>query len=125
MVALEPGLGFASGVVIDQHFGERNRQGRLIEAVVKLSRRRIVGIGVDENTAVAVRRDGTAEIVGQGTAVCVSPSKEGHRIWRRARPGEPLQVSDVRISTLTSGTLMALPGISPRVSPVSSAPLSP
>jgi cyanophycinase len=100
MVALETGLGFVSGVVIDQHFRERNRQGRLVEAVLRLSEQGMKGIGVDENTAVAIRSDGTIHIVGDGGAVCISSPKSGHQTWCQVKTGEILRGAELTISLL-------------------------
>jgi cyanophycinase len=110
MVELEAGLGFASGIVIDQHFRERNRQGRLVEAVLRLSKRRIEGIGVDENTAVAVRGDGTIDVIGDGAAVCVSSPEDGYQTWRQAEPGDILRVAELTISILPRGARMVAGG---------------
>lgn len=110
MVDLEAGLGFASGIVIDQHFKERNRQGRLVEAVLRLSERRIEGIGVDENTAVAVQDDGTINVVGDGAAVCVSSPEGGYQTWCQTKPGDILGVAELTISILPQGARTVLDG---------------
>ncbi|MDX1557102.1 MAG: cyanophycinase, partial [Xanthomonadales bacterium] len=64
-VELAPGLGLTNRVIIDQHFSQRGRMGRLLAA---LSFNPFVcGLGIDENTAVFIGPDGDAEIVGRGT----------------------------------------------------------
>ncbi len=57
------GLGFLCGVAIDQHFSQRNRQQDLRTLVQTYPQ--LLGIGIDEATALIVR-DTTAEVVGQG-----------------------------------------------------------
>jgi cyanophycinase len=57
------GLGFLRGVAIDQHFSQRNRQQDLRTLVQTYPQ--LMGIGIDEATALIVR-DATAEVVGQG-----------------------------------------------------------
>jgi cyanophycinase len=65
---MAPGLGFLRNVVIDQHFGQRGRIGRLLSAVARNPR--MLGIGIDENTAIVVR--GTQlEVVGQNSVYVV------------------------------------------------------
>ncbi|HBG75998.1 MAG TPA: cyanophycinase, partial [Clostridiales bacterium] len=54
-VKMAPGLGFLSGVVIDQHFAQRGRTGRLLAAIAQNPH--ILGIGIDEDTAVVVYPD--------------------------------------------------------------------
>lgn len=58
------GLGFLSGVAIDQHFTQRKRQQDLIRLVETYPQ--LLGIGIDEGTAILVRKS-TAEVVGDGT----------------------------------------------------------
>lgn len=60
---LAPGLGLLPGVIIDQHFAERGRIGRLLGAVALNPR--ILGIGIDENTAIVVQ-DGCFDVIGAG-----------------------------------------------------------
>jgi cyanophycinase len=62
-VAMAPGLGFIKDVIIDQHFAERGRMGRLLGAVARNPR--IIGLGIDENTAMIVKR-GQFTVLGEG-----------------------------------------------------------
>ncbi len=63
-VDLAPGLGLFPGVILDQHFHARQRQNRLLGVV--LENPQLVGIGIDEATAVERRADGTIEVLGEG-----------------------------------------------------------
>src|SRR3954469_13639762 len=49
---MAPGLGFLPGVIVDQHFAERGRAGRLLGAIAHNPR--ILGLGIDEQTAVVI-----------------------------------------------------------------------
>lgn len=62
----EVGLGFLKGVAIDQHLLRRNRHFDLIEVI--RAKPELLGIGLDENTAIVVRGD-RFEVVGQSYAV--------------------------------------------------------
>ena len=62
----EVGLGFLKDVGIDQHLLRRNRQFDLIEVI--RAKPELLGIGIDENTAIVVRGD-RFEVVGQSYAV--------------------------------------------------------
>lgn len=62
-----PGLGYLPGAIVDQHFVRRERHNRLISAV--LERPSMIGLGIDESTAVVVRPDGTWNVVGESVAV--------------------------------------------------------
>ncbi len=63
-VELKPGLGFVTEAILDQHFVARQRQNRLISVV--LEHRELLGIGVDERTAIWIRPDRTFEVIGDG-----------------------------------------------------------
>lgn len=66
-VATTPGLGLVHGVIMDQHFVRRQRENRLLAAVIEHPD--LVGLGVDESTAVWVKPDGTMEVMGTSVVV--------------------------------------------------------
>ena len=88
MVTLITGLGLAAGLVIDQHFRERRRQGRLISAVA--TDPALLGLGIDENTAAFIAPDGTLTVVGTGGITIVDARDARrvvpHAIGTRSRP---------------------------------------
>ncbi len=59
---IDEGFGFLPGVIVDQHFLRRSRQNRLLSAV--LERPGLLGVGIDEGTAILVRPDRQWEILG-------------------------------------------------------------
>jgi cyanophycinase len=61
------GFGFVKAAVIDQHFVTRRRLNRLIATVIENPR--LVGVGIDESTAVLVRPDGRYEVLGDNQVV--------------------------------------------------------
>jgi len=63
-VELWNGLGLFRGVIVDQHFVARRRHNRLISVV--LEHPELIGVGIDEATAVWVRPDGTFQVLGDG-----------------------------------------------------------
>ena len=63
-VKMAPGLGFLSDVIIDQHFAERGRMGRLLSAVAQNAN--TLGLGLDENTAVVISGEESFYVVGAG-----------------------------------------------------------
>jgi cyanophycinase len=66
-IELWRGLGLFEGVIVDQHFVARRRLNRLISVV--LEHPELLGVGVDEATAVWVRPDGTFQVLGDGWVV--------------------------------------------------------
>ncbi len=61
------GFGFVTNAVIDQHFVTRRRHNRLIAVV--LEHPTLVGVGIEESTAVLVRPDGKYEVIGEGQVI--------------------------------------------------------
>jgi cyanophycinase len=61
---MAPGLGFIGGIVIDSHFAERGRIGRLLSAVSQNPRN--LGIGIDEDTALIVEGEEKFRVMGAG-----------------------------------------------------------
>jgi cyanophycinase len=68
-VDMAPGLGFLAGTIVDSHFAERGRIGRLLGSVAKNPKN--IGLGIDENTAIVVGPDGIMEVMGEGAVYVV------------------------------------------------------
>lgn len=100
VVDMGPGMGFLPGIVVDQHFSQRGRLGRLIAALVQQPV--ILGIGIDENTAVLVDGD-EFEVAGQGAVTVVDESGATHNNLQGLLKDEGLAVCDVRLHILTQG----------------------
>jgi len=66
-VITREGLGFVTNAIIDQHFIARKRQNRLIG--LALENPTLLGIGIDERTAVVLRPDGMLEVIGEGAVM--------------------------------------------------------
>ena len=107
LVRIADGLGFAPRIIVDQHFAQRWRLGRLVEAIAIHARDGITGIGVDEDTAVLIKNDGTAEIVGSGGVALIRCSYRAYSCWNRASHGELIPVPLKTFRILTSGELIS------------------
>jgi cyanophycinase len=66
-IITRPGFGFVTGAIIDQHFVKRKRQNRLISLV--LEHPTLLGVGIDEATAIVVNPDDTFEVLGAATVI--------------------------------------------------------
>ncbi len=97
VIEVVPGLGFLSGVIVDQHFVRRERHNRLFAAV--LERPALLGAGIDESTALEVGPDGRWTVRGAG-AVAVYDARHA----RITRAGQPLGASGVVLHLLPAGT---------------------
>ena len=65
MAQIAAGLGMLPGVIVDQHFQQRNRLGRLLSLIAQNPS--LLGLGVDEDTAGVVGPDGVMEVIGRGS----------------------------------------------------------
>ncbi|MBI3789875.1 MAG: cyanophycinase [Gemmatimonadetes bacterium] len=101
MVTLAGGFGFLDGVIVDQHFRERDRLGRLLTAVALIPE--CLGLGVDENTAAIISPDGTVDVMGAGAVTIVDASRMGLNTIHQAAPGQAITMSDVRVHLLAPG----------------------
>jgi cyanophycinase len=100
MTQMSAGLGLLPGVVIDQHFEQRNRIGRLL-ALVALSPG-LLGIGIDEDTAAVVGPSGVLEVIGKGSVTILDPARLQTDAYE-AKRYRPIMVSGVILHSLPSG----------------------
>lgn len=100
VVQMGPGMGFLPGVVIDQHFLQRGRLGRLISALAQQPA--VLGFGIDENTAVIVQ-DNKFEVVGEGAVTVVDESEITHTNIGDIFKDEALAVFGAKLHILPSG----------------------
>lgn len=101
MVTLAPGLGFTDLAIIDQHFRQRDRLGRLLTALSYNPS--FVGIGLDEDTAAFIAPDDTLVVAGSGAITIVDPSSVSYTSMDSANRSDPVSVLDVRLHILTDG----------------------
>lgn len=100
-VTLAPGLGLTNKVIIDQHFSQRDRLGRLLTAVSYNPF--LIGLGVDEDTAAFIAPDDTIEVVGSGAATIVDPADLDHSSMASARRDDVVSLIDLRLHILAAG----------------------
>ena len=81
-VEIVPGLGFLPEVIVDQHFIRRERHNRLMSAV--LERPALLGVGIDESTALEVGPDGRWRVLGESAIVIYDARKA--RVTDRTKP---------------------------------------
>lgn len=99
-VRMAPGLGLLPNVIIDQHFAERGRIGRLIGAVSQNPRE--LGIGIDEDTAIVVQGD-EFRVIGSGAVYLVDASGATHSDVAESDSNVTLSIHDLKLHVLSSG----------------------
>ncbi len=101
MVTMAPGLGLTNNFIIDQHFRQRDRLGRLLTALAYNPF--AIGIGLDEDTAAFIRPGDDLEVVGSGGITVIDPTHLSHSSMDLARRGEPVSLINVKLHILISG----------------------
>lgn len=97
---MAPGLGLVRDVIIDQHFAERGRIGRLLGAVAQSPR--VLGVGIDEDTAIIVEGD-AFRVLGSGAVYVVDAEGVTASNIAEGRTENTLSMFDVRLHVLASG----------------------
>lgn len=108
MVTLAPGLGLTNRVIIDQHFRQRDRLGRLMTALAYNPF--VVGLGVDEDTAAFIDTHNVVHVIGSGSVTVVDA---GGSTWTNADEivnHDPLAMLGVTLHILTPGCTYDLDG---------------
>jgi cyanophycinase len=97
---MAPGLGLIPDAIIDQHFAERGRIGRLLGAVAQNPR--VLGIGIDEDTAIVVEQ-GAFKVIGAGAVYVVDGADVIHSNVAEARRAASLSIFGVRLHVIAAG----------------------
>ena len=101
MATLAPGLGLTNRVIIDQHFRQRDRLGRLLTALAYNPF--AIGIGLDEDTAAFIDGSDRIEVVGAGAITIVDAGSLTHSSMAEAGMGEAISLTNIRVHVLTHG----------------------
>jgi cyanophycinase len=113
-VRLAPGLGLTNRFIIDQHFRQRDRLGRLLTALAYNPF--AVGIGLDEDTAAFIGPDETVEVEGSGGVTIVDGADVSFSSMDAVSEGQPVCMLGLKLHILVAGatfnlhTRVATPG---------------
>jgi cyanophycinase len=105
IVQLAAGLGLAPEMVVDQHFEQRTRLGRLLSAIAQSPS--LVGIGLDEDTAAIISTDRQMHVIGRGAVTVVDGSNMQTDAYR-LRGRRPVMISGVVLHSIPSGFVFDL-----------------
>lgn len=97
-LGMAPGLNFIDGVVIDSHFAERGRMGRLLGAVSQNPAN--LGLGIDEDTAIVVSDHKKFRVVGTGAVYVVDGTEMSYSSLSEEQPEGILTIHDVKLHVL-------------------------
>jgi cyanophycinase len=99
-VELGPGMGFLPGIVVDQHFAQRGRLGRLLAGLVLQPA--VLGLGIDEDTGIIVNGD-EFQVVGSGAVTVVDETEATHNNLEGLLKDESIALCGVKLHILPHG----------------------
>jgi len=109
---MDRGMGFLPNVIIDQHFAQRGRLGRLLSALAQQPAS--LGFGIDENTAIVVSGK-VVEVIGEGAVTIVDESTVTHNNINDLLQDEALALCGAKLHILPNGYKFDLEQRSPIV----------
>ena len=105
-VRLAPGLGLTNRFIIDQHFRQRDRLGRLVAALAYNPF--AIGIGLDEDTGAFIGPDDTLEVEGSGGVTIVDAGGLSFSSMAEAGERDPVCLLGLRMHILVAGATFNL-----------------
>jgi cyanophycinase len=99
-VKMRDGMGFIPELIIDSHFIQRGRFGRLAEAVAKFPY--LLGVGLAEDTGLIIKNCNEFKVIGSGMVVLFDPSKLTHNNEEVLEPGTPMSMSNLVVHILSN-----------------------
>jgi cyanophycinase len=100
MFQMAAGLGLLPGVIVDQHFEQRNRMGRLLAIISQNPS--LLGLGIDEDTAGVVGPDMVMEVIGRRSVTIIDGANSETDAWQ-VKAHRPLMITNVVLHSLPAG----------------------
>lgn len=104
------GLGLLPHAIVDQHFSERRRLPRLLSALAQ--RPDLLGVGIDEDTALVIESGRAIEVLGHGVVTLVDPSQARTNV-EALELGEHIEMLGLQLHTLPAGHRYSASGPAP------------
>ena len=101
MVTLAPGFGLAPEIIIDQHFRQRDRLGRLLTALSYNPA--MLGLGVDEDTAAFISPDDEIDVMGSSAVTVIDTRDVEFSSMHDAEPHDTITLLGIRMHQLAEG----------------------
>lgn len=123
MMHFAPGLGLINRLIVDQHFGARGRTGRLITALAHNPY--LLGVGLDEDTAIEVDSRRMMRVFGRGSVVVVDGGEVTYNDIHRVPDNQPIAITNLRMHMLTHGYCFDINARQPMIPDVPPPPFEP
>jgi cyanophycinase len=98
---MAPGLGLIGGMIIDQHFAQRGRMGRMLGVVAQNPAN--IGVGIDENTAIVVEKGKIFYVLGSGAVYVFDGSCVTDTNIATEKEGHAMSMYNVKLHVLSQG----------------------
>lgn len=105
-VLMSQGLSLLPELIIDTHFIQRGRFGRIAEAVARFPN--LWGVGLAEDTGFIIREGHKAEVIGSGMIIMFDPHALKHNLINQLKDGTPLTMTNLITHVLSSGDYIDL-----------------
>ncbi|WP_426348879.1 cyanophycinase [Alloiococcus sp. CFN-8] len=103
---ISPGLGLIENVIIDQHFAQRGRIGRILAGIAQNPF--ILGIGIDEDTAMIVNNNSSLKVIGSGAIYIIDGREITYTNVSEQHQEEVLSIFNVKMHILKRGNAFDL-----------------
>ena len=100
-INMSPGIGLVENVIIDQHFSQRGRIGRLLTGIAENPEN--LGIGIDEDTAIIINEKKLLRVIGSGAVYIIDGSKINHTNVSEQFMDKTLSIFNVKLHVLIEG----------------------
>lgn len=101
VVGMGKGMGFTPNLIIDSHFIQRGRFGRLTEAVAKFPQ--LIGVGLAEDTGLIIRNNNEFEVIGSGMVILFDGRNIEHNNEAILEDGVPMTLTNMVTHVLSNG----------------------
>src|SRR5690554_1962120 len=100
-VRMKKGMNLIPELIIDTHFIQRGRFGRLSEAVARFPH--LIGIGLAEDTGLIIKEGKLCEVIGSGMVIVFDPGKLTHNNITILKDSTPLTMTNLIVHVLSAG----------------------
>lgn len=105
-VRMRDGLGLIPNFIIDSHFIQRRRFGRLAEAVARFPNR--IGIGLAEDTGLVIKNGNQCEVIGSGMMILFDPNDLIYNDEAMIEDGAPITITNLKTHILANGNKLSV-----------------
>jgi len=120
-VHMRDGMGLIPGLIIDTHFIQRGRFGRVTEAVAKFPN--LLGVGLAEDTGLIIKHANEFTVIGSGMVILFDPSHLSHNNFKILDEGTPMTIANLTVHVLANGDTFTINKRELKVYPIEAVPI--